>query len=225
MRLVINMDETGSTFDIPCSTTVNQKGAQHVNVKSTNNSGSLTVFLACALDGSKLTPMVVFKGQPGKTVEKGFTTAGNTYDRRVVCCVQENNYCDERVMLLWIEKVLRPYLATMDPGICLFMMDNFAPHQKKSVRCALATLNCLQVMLPPNMTSRVQMLDVGVNKPFKDRMKHCYREHMLDEIEDNATKVKITRELMTEWIADSYEGVPSSAIKNTARKIGFIDEE
>ena len=57
ITLVINMDETGSTFDIPSSTTVNKKGAKHVNIKTSNNSSSLTVFLACAVDGSKLTPM------------------------------------------------------------------------------------------------------------------------------------------------------------------------
>ena len=47
------MDETGVPFDMPADTTVDFKGVKNVPIKSTNNSSSCTVFLACAIDGSK----------------------------------------------------------------------------------------------------------------------------------------------------------------------------
>jgi len=79
-------------------------------------------------------------------------------------------------------------------------------------------------MLPPNMTSRVQMLDVGLNRPFKVRVQAAQRQFMLDQIEADIQKPKITRELMTKWIADAWEAIDVSVIRNTAHKIGFINE-
>jgi hypothetical protein len=69
------------------------------------------VFLAVGLDGSKLKPMIVYKAKPGKTIEKNLD---REIDPRTVACVQENAYCDERVMLMWIEKCLKPFIAA-DP--------------------------------------------------------------------------------------------------------------
>ena len=76
-------------------------------------------------------------------------------------------------------------------------------------------------MLPPNMTSRVQMLDVGLNKSFKDRVQAYQRQFVIDQIDESNDKPKITKELMTKWIAESWEAIDISVIKNTARKIGF----
>jgi hypothetical protein len=69
------------------------------------------------------------------------------------------------------------------------------------------------------MTSSVQILDVGINKPFKDRMKAHYNNFMITN-----SSGKVTRDLMGKWIADSWEYIPATFITNTARKIGFFDE-
>ncbi len=42
------------------------------------------------------------------------------------------------------------------------------------------------------MTSRVQTLDVGINKPFKDRIKSYYTQYMSN---CSAGRAKVTREL------------------------------
>jgi hypothetical protein len=106
------------------------------------------------------------------------------------------------------------------------MMDNFGAHLPKSVRKALAELCALQVMLPSNMTSRVQVLDVGLNKPFKDRLQDQYDEFLLDHIEtsDNC-RIKITREIISEWVSKAWADIPASIIKNTSRHVGFTDPQ
>ena len=73
------------------------------------------------------------------------------------------------------------------------------------------------------MTSRVQMLDVGLNKPFKSQMLNFQRQFICDQDDENIVKPKITRELMTKWIADSWESIGVAVIQNTARSIGFVD--
>jgi len=121
---MVNMDETGCQFDMIPSTTVNVKGQKNVDIRTTNNAKGCTVFLACSVFGSKLKPLVVFKGIPNATIDKHFKAAGNGYDPRICCAVQENNYCDARVMELWIDNCYKPYQDQRD-GIGLLMMDNF----------------------------------------------------------------------------------------------------
>ena len=97
-------------------------------------------------------------------------------------------------------------------------MDH-AAHNVASVREKIADEGWVQLCLPPNMTSRVQILDVGINKPFKDRMKAYFNQFMVENV---ATNQKVTRELMGKWIADSWANIPDGFVMNTCRSIGFI---
>jgi hypothetical protein len=106
----------------------------------------------------------------GGLIERRMKQSNNGYDDKVAVTVQENNYCDEDIMLIWVQECLKPFLVSQGKSLSLFMMDNFSAHLPKSVRQAISECGALQVMLPPNMTSRVQILDVGINKPFKNRV-------------------------------------------------------
>ena len=214
LHLCVNMDETGCYFEMSPKTTIHKKGDKHVNVKSTGNPNHCTVFLSVALDGSKLKPLVVFKGAADGTLSKKL---GHLDQRNSYIC-QEKGYCDASVMSFWIKECLIPYHTESRPA--LLMMDNFKVHLVKSVRNEIAENRWLQLNLPPNMTSRVQILDVGINKPFKDRMRAYYDDYMLKSYPEPG---KITRELMGTWVADAWESLPVTAIINTAKKIGFIN--
>jgi hypothetical protein len=74
---------------------------------------------------------------------------------------------------------------------------------------------------PANMTSRVQILDVGINKPFKDYKRSQFNIFM-QATQTTLGGNKVTRELMGKGIADSWEKVSASFVLKTARKIGFI---
>jgi hypothetical protein len=203
------------------STTVDFVGKKHIDVADTGNNNHCSVFLAVALNGAKLKPLVVFKAKPGGSVESEMNSGRSQYDPRVACVVQENGYCDERVMGIWIEKCLKLYLQRSGTKtLGLLMMDNFSAHGTQLTRSSLADNCCLLSMLPPNMTSRVQILDVGVNKPFKDYMRAYFNDYITEHVHDNP---KVTREMMSKWIANAWEQVKVSTIINTCKKIGFID--
>ena len=56
------MDEVPVQFDMPSNRTVNAVGDKTVKIRTTGNEKNcLTVVQACAGDGSKLKPMVIFK--------------------------------------------------------------------------------------------------------------------------------------------------------------------
>ena len=72
----------------------------------------------------------------------------------------------------------------------------------------------------PQIRKKRKILDVGINKPFKDRMRAYYDDYMLKSYPEPG---KITRQLMGTWVADAWESLPVTAIINTAKKIGFIN--
>ena len=62
LHLTANMDETPLTFDMPPNRTINSIGEKTVKIRPTGNEKNrVTVVLACAGDGTKLKPMVIFK--------------------------------------------------------------------------------------------------------------------------------------------------------------------
>ena len=85
---------------------------------------------------------------------------------------------------------------------------------------ALSKLRVIVVKIPESCTSQAQILDVGVNKPFKNlmcRFRYCY-------LVDNPDAT-VTRELVGKWIADSWENLNGDIVINTTRHIGFYDQE
>jgi hypothetical protein len=101
------------------------------------------------------------------------------------------------------------------------MMDNYTSHLTTETRNALHEVGCIFISLPANSTSKVQLLDVGINKPFKDYYKRQRNKWMVD----NLLETKVTRDMCATWISNSWEEVKRSSILNTARKIGFFNIE
>lgn len=59
---IINMDEVPLTFDCPPSRTVNTIGEKTIGIVTTGNDRtSFTCVLACAANGDKLKPLIIFK--------------------------------------------------------------------------------------------------------------------------------------------------------------------
>ena len=63
------------------------------------------------------------------------------------------------------------------------------------------------VSVPPDCTSRVQFVDVLINKPFKDEVRSLFEDH-LDKNHDQYVNSKINasqqRVLMTKWVGEAW---------------------
>ena len=54
------------------------------------------------------------------------------------------------------------------------LLNGFSAHKVKPVRDAIADSGFIYMKLPANITSKVQTLDVGINKAFKDHMSNFH---------------------------------------------------
>ena len=227
LDLVINMDETPIYYDPKAKKTFAKKGTKKVSVKKSKTTAKASALLAVSLSGKKLRPMLVYIAisKDGKVKKE---TEG--YDKRISYGVSPKGFSDTAIMLEWVELCLKPYILANGGGPgsgtpSVVMMDNWKAHLTKPTRDAMSALGVVFLQLPPNCTSVVQILDVGVNKPFKNYYERQRDHWLLEYTQQNGiyTAPSVTRKQCAEWSANAWEQVRQLTILKTAAKIGFIE--
>ena len=97
------------------------------------------------------------------------------------------------------------------------LMDDFSVHLVTS--CCNAIKECgseVDYILGGN-NSRLQVMDVEVNKPFKGYVREAYENFMIGNPENR----KVKREYVVQWIPAGWEEVKVETIKRTWNKIGI----
>ena len=85
------------------------------------------------------------------------------------------------------------------------MADVHRAQQIDSVKRLLQSKKTILVNVTPRYTSRVQPLDVAVNKPFKYTIKEQFERHLdenLDDYVDGKLTVSDRRVFITKWIGN-----------------------
>ena len=65
----------------------------------------------------------------------------------------------------------------------ILVADVHTAQQTEAVKTALGKYKTELVNVPPGCTSRVQPLDVSVNKPFKEEVKRQHEKHTSDNLQ------------------------------------------
>ena len=125
---------------------------------------------------------------------------------------------DEVVMLMWVEVVLKPYIATAPAYVHpIILLDMFQCHMMESVVNAIQDLGCAIEHIPGGCTGLTQPVDVGIGKPLKNRVRHRWEEWMLSQgVADAATKSP-TRQEVSHWCIDSLNNLRVDIIRNSWR--------
>ena len=99
---IIAMDETLVWCDMISETTVNKSGKKTVTLKTTGHEKSrVSVGLAAKADGTKLKPMVVFKG-----TKREVAALNQEFKGRAVVATSANVSMDSELTIVWINSVL-----------------------------------------------------------------------------------------------------------------------
>lgn len=180
-RIVINMDETNLYFENRPNRTLHNKGDKHIGIKTTGNSNRCTILLAVSLAGDKLPPLVIFKGTDNGRIKREVAQLNNLNIKHVV---QENGWIDHNILNYWTENILHPYLQNVigqdtTKTNSYLLMDNCTVHKDKRCLEKLESIGVIVDFIPPHYTGVLQVLDKGVNKPFKDYIRTEYNKFML----------------------------------------------
>ena len=104
-----------------------------------------------------------------------------TYPEGMIYACQDNAWMDERVMLMWVNMVLKPYVDTAPENLIpVLFLDSYHCHMMNSV------VNVIQDLVEGEhilggCTSLCQPVDIGINKPFKAFLHKAWEKWMIDE--------------------------------------------
>ncbi|RHY67047.1 hypothetical protein DYB38_010291 [Aphanomyces astaci] len=177
--VIVNVDETGMHYDMPPHAIWSVRGTPAKISSGEKHSYRMTAVLGARANGDKLPILFIMRGEPGGPIER------NEFDSFPIghyYAVQDSAWMDERVWAFYLRSVLKP--RVQEPTVLL--MDNFDPHvSKQGLRIASEECGCVAAAIPPNATSVVQPLDVGVMAPFKRHLRDLWLEEELIEGEDS----------------------------------------
>ncbi|PSN58240.1 hypothetical protein C0J52_00121 [Blattella germanica] len=158
---------------------------------------SITILLCVTADGSKLKPFIVFKS---KSVLK------NAFPNSVIVCTDADGNLTDVLMSEWYKSVwcCRPGaeqnvrgLLTFESNISHLLTEDW-----------LADGNTDLVIVPRDMTSLPQPLDVHVTKYFKDK----FREECEKWILSNGKLKSASPSVLSHWIAAAWDQVPEELV-------------
>ena len=96
--------------------------------------------------------------------------------------------------------------------------------QTDKVKRLLARTKTVLVNVPGGCTSFVQVLDVCINKPFKDYVKEQSEKHVFENI-DKYSKGKIRvmerRILLTKWCGEAWSRINTESVVRRFKKCGM----
>jgi hypothetical protein len=217
---IVNIDETNINFDMFGSKTLATRGERTIGLRTTGNSNRCTVLLGVTMSGEKLPPFIVFTGTRDGRISRQLGLLDNNqqlFPVSIKYACQPKAWVDTDIFLQWIEKVWQPFALEKGGEPTHLLMDDFTVH--KVGRCVDAIKNCgteVDFVLP-GYTSRLQVLDVGVNKPFKDYMRGYWEDYMVANV-DNP---KVQRHHIAQWVEMAWARVSIQTITNTWKSIGY----
>ena len=81
---LINMDETPCYLDMSFGNTIDFIGNKNIEIISSGREKyRISVILSIAGDGTKLPPLIIFKGEEGKTIEKNLSNIYYAKNKKV----------------------------------------------------------------------------------------------------------------------------------------------
>jgi hypothetical protein len=223
-----NMDEVPLTFDMVPNSTVTAKGSKTITIKSTGHEKSnFTCVLGILADGTKLPILNIFKLKklPCGTWPDGVHVRANP-----------KGWMNELEMNWWIENVWKKRSDGISDPHSLLVLDSFRGHLVDPVKQKLKDMKTMMAVVPGGCTSRLQPLDVAVNKSFKANLRSLWVQWMTSDEEKDLTKSgrykRPSYELVCRWTAIAWDKVDPDLVRRSfkvtgisVRNDGLEDEE
>jgi len=193
---------------------------EHIHTSS-DDTERVTIAVTVAADGMVLPLMLIFKGQPGRCIEK---TEFATYPATHHYQCQANAWIDEVCMIAWVNKVLGPYVATaLDDVVLLLILDSYQCHMMALVVQMIQELGVEVKHIPRGCTTLCQPINVGFNKPFKDRMRRQWTLWMMSKGIVHGTTSQPVRRNVATWVTNAMGEMRRliEIVQNAWKKMGY----
>jgi hypothetical protein len=162
-------------------------------------------------------PLLIFHGKGdrfGRPIDGGLKAETKKYDPQVVVVWNPKAYANTEVMLEWIK---RQYVYASDFPFAykdpvyeprMLSLDVFKGQLNDKVLTAFKQINCTCSFIPGGTTGFIQVCDVAINKPLKERIAEQAELHY-DQNEAKWIEGKYTvgerRVMLVSWVAQAWD--------------------
>lgn len=220
--LVVNMDQTGVHLAPADHRTYETRGAKSVAVIAAEDKRQITACIASSLNGDLLPVQLIFQGKTN-ACHPPITDAAK--EARAHITHSQNHWSNQETMKQYITEVLVPYAERQalahtlpaDSHIVL-VLDVWAVHKSEEFRFFLRSNfpHIHLVFVPPNCTSKLQVADVMLQRPFKHGIRQRFNvwatrtlKQQIDAEEiiglSPFLKMSCIKPLILEWVLGSWE--------------------
>lgn len=222
--LVVNMDQTGVHLVSASKHTYEMVSAADVAVVGAEDKRQITACVAASLRGDLLPLQLIFQGKTARSLP-AVTPA--SIAARVDITHSDNHWSTQETMRGWITRVLLPFTERMiethelaSNAHVLLLLDAWSVHRSAEFRDWLNSEHprIHLVYVPSNCTSKLQLADVALQRPFKSCITQSFSEWAAatiakqirsGEITGIADKLgmKMLKPLVLQWCIDSWKGL------------------
>ena len=106
----------------------------------------------------------------------------------------------------------------------LLVWDSCQVHLTEAVRQELHRRDIDVAVIPGGLTPLVQPLDVSINRPFKQKMRHSWENWMIEGVPSLTPaghRRAPTKEMLVCWLVDAWNAIPSDMIEHSFKKCGI----
>lgn len=218
------MDQTGVHLVPSSSFTYEKVNSASVAVVGADDKRQITVCLASSLHGDLLPLQLVFQGKTARSLPDA-TPASIASLCHLTC--SDNHWSSQMTMQQYIREIVMPHAERCiqehrlhaDARIIL-VLDVWAVHKSEEFRMFLRTHHprIHLVFVPANCTSKLQVADVALQRPFKHGITSRFNEWAAQQIhqqiqDENVVglsqsfKMATIKPLVLEWCVDSWSAL------------------
>jgi DDE superfamily endonuclease len=194
--LIINMDQTGVRLVPSSRWTYEEKGSKSVAVTGAEDKRQITVCIASALDGSMPPLQLIFQGKTDRCLSPATPLSVSSLAHLTYT---ENHWSNQVTMQQYITEIIMPYAnrcvkehrLPADARIIL-LLDVWSVHRSEAFRKYIRTKHprIHLVFVPANCTSKLQVADVALQRPFKHGVSSRFNQWAAEQVREQITSGK-----------------------------------
>lgn len=219
--LIINLDQTGVKLVPSAAWTYEKRNSSSVAVVGAEDKRQITACIASSLSGELLPLQLIFEGKTERSLPE--RTAASIAS---LCHLtfSDNHWSSQKTMQEYVSEIIMPYAETCirkhrlhaDAHIIL-VLDVWSVHKSEEFRLFLRTHHprIHLVFVPANCTSRLQVADVALQRPFKHAITRRFNEWAVQQIQEQIhaenviglaalLKMATIKPLALQWCIDSW---------------------